>query len=101
MITIQGMVTKIEWTNPHAHFWVDVKTDGGTGSTWEMELPAPNALKRKEGGKLDFLKQGDQVTVIGWRAKDGSSLAHALTLTLPDGRSMEFPRDWGMPEKSK
>jgi hypothetical protein len=98
MITIRGVVTKTEWTNPHARFWVDAKADDV--STWEMELPAPNAL-RYEGVKMDFVKQGDQVTVILWRAKDGSRLAHALTLTLPDGRVMNFPRNWGMPEKSK
>jgi hypothetical protein len=100
-ITIRGVVTKTEWTNPHARFWVDAKNDDGTVSTWEMELLAPNALKRKEGGRIDFVKQGDQVTVILWRAKDGSRLAHALTLTLPNGRIMEFPRDWGMPENPK
>ena len=47
------------------------------------------------------VKQGDQVTVILWRARDGSKLAHALTLTAPDGRVMNFPRDWAMPASSK
>ena len=94
MVTIQGVVSKIVWVNPHARIWVD--TDG-TVSSWEMELPPPNALKREEGGKLDFVKQGDQVTVNLWRAKDGSRLAHALTLTVPDGRVLNFPRSWGMP----
>lgn len=99
-ITIKGVVTKIEWMNPHARFWVDAKNDDGTVSNWEMELPPPNALKRQEGGKLDFIKQGDQVTVSFWQAKDGSRLAHALTLTLPDGRVMNFPHGWGMPTNS-
>jgi len=96
-ITIQGVVTKTEWMNPHARFWVDARN----GDSWELELPPPNALKRANGGSLDFLKQGDQVTVNLWRAKDGSRLAHALTLTLPDGRVLEFPRGWGMPADSK
>src|SRR6266536_2756268 len=69
MITIQGVVTKTEWTNPHARFWVAVKNDNGTVSNWEMELPAPNALMR-ESVKMDFVKQGDQVSVDLWRAKD-------------------------------
>jgi len=99
-ITIKGVVTKTEWMNPHARFWVDAKNDDGTVSNWEMELPPPNALKRQEGGKLDFIKQGDQVTVSLWQAKDGSRLAHALMLTLPDGRVMAFPRGWGMPTNS-
>ena len=97
-ITIQGVVSRLEWTNPHARFWVDAKNSDGTVSNWEMELPPPNALKR-ERGTLDFVKQGDQVAVNLWRAKDGSRLAHTLTLTVPDGRVMNFPRGWGMPAK--
>jgi uncharacterized protein DUF6152 len=100
VITIQGVVTKIEWTNPHSRFSVDAKNADGTISNWEMELPAPNALKRENVG-MDFVKQGDPVTVDLWRAKDGSRLAHALTLTLPDGRVMNFPRNWGMPANPK
>jgi hypothetical protein len=95
-ITIEGVVSKTEWTNPHARFWVDARNDDGSVTSWEMELPAPNAL-RKEGAKMDFVKQGDQVTVILWRAKDGSRLAHALTLIVPDGRVLNFPRNWGIP----
>jgi hypothetical protein len=100
MITIQGVVSKTEWTNPHTRFWVDARNADGSVSSWEMELPAPNALRR-ENVTMDFLKQGDQVTVILWPAKDGSRLAHALTLTAPDGRVMNFPRNWGMPASSK
>jgi hypothetical protein len=100
MITIQGVVTKTEWTNPHARFWVDTRNADGTVSSWEMELPAPNAL-RKENVTMDFLKQGDQVTVNLWPAKNGSRLAHALTLTAPDGRVMNFARNWGMPASSQ
>ena len=93
-ISIRGVVTRIEWTNPHARLWVDAKNDDGTVSGWEMELPPPNALKR-ELGSLDFVKQGDQVSVNLWPAKDGSRLAHTLTLTTPDGRVMNFPRNGG------
>ena len=96
-IAIQGVVTKIEWTNPHAHFWVEVKNDDGTVSDWKMELPSPNGLMT-ENLTRDFLKQGDRVAVNLWPAKDGSRLAHTLTLTLPDGRIMNFPRNW-MPGK--
>ncbi len=99
-ITIQGMVTRTEWTNPHAHFWVDARNDDGRAASWELELPSPNGLM-KEGVKRDFVKQGDQVTLSLWRAKDGSRLAHVLSLTLPDGRIMEFPRQWGMPVNPK
>jgi chitodextrinase len=95
-ITIKGLVTKTEWMNPHARFWVDAKNVDGTVSNWELELPPPNALKR-EGLNRDFLSQGDQVTVNLWQAKDGSKVAHALTLTVPGGRVMNFPTGWGMP----
>jgi diaminopimelate epimerase len=99
IVTIQGVVTKIEWTNPHARIWVDAKNSDGTVSNWEMELPAPNAL-RLRNVRMDFVKQGDQVTVDLWRAKNGSRLANALTLTVPDGRVLSFPT-WGMPANPK
>lgn len=96
-ITVQGVVTQIEWMNPHARFWVDARKADGTVSNWEIELPPPNALKRQRGS-LDFIRQGDQVTVSVFRAKDGSRLAHTLTLTAQDGRVMNFPwdpsKDW-------
>lgn len=99
-ITIQGVVTKVEWMNPHAHFWVEAKNDDGTVSDWEMELPSPNSLS-KESVTKDFIKSGDQIRVNVWAARDGSKLAHALTLILPDGRVMNFPKYWGMPVNVK
>ena len=97
MITIQGAVMKIVWVNPHARIWV--VTDRPV-SSWEIELPPPNALKIR-GVNMDFVREGDQVTVTLWRAKDGSRLGNALTLTTPDGRVMNFPRSWGMPASPK
>jgi Family of unknown function (DUF6152) len=88
-ITLQGTVAKTEWLNPHARVWVDAKNDDGTVSSWEVELPPPANLMR-EGVTKDFLKQGDQITLNVWRAKDGSRLANALTLTLPDGRILKL-----------
>jgi len=93
-IAIRGVVTRIEWTNPHARLWLDARNDDGAVSGWEMELPPPNALKRELGGR-DFVKQGDQVSVNVWRAKDGSRVAHTLSLAAPDGRVMNFPRNGG------
>jgi hypothetical protein len=83
-ITIQGVITKIQWANPHGRFWVDARNDDGTVSNWELELPPPNSLKRRLS--LDFIKSGDQVTVVLWRAKDGSTLANTLSVVVPDGR---------------
>ena len=88
VVTIQGVVMKIVWVNPHARLWVD--TDRAV-SSWEIELPPPNALKIR-GVQMDFVKEGDQVTVTLWRAKDGSRLGSALTLATPDGRVMDFPQ---------
>lgn len=90
-ITVQGTVTKTDWTNPHTRFWVDVR-DNNNVANWEMELPPPNTLRR-QGIAQDFLKPGDQVTVEMWVAKDGSKFSHPLTLHLPDGRTLQFPRD--------
>lgn len=90
-ITIQGVVTRIEWKNPHTLFWLDVRNDDGTVSSWEVELAPPNALRRNRG--TDFIKTGDQITVVLWRAKDGSRVANPLSLTFTDGRVINFSRD--------
>ena len=95
-LTLRGAVSRIEWMNPHARFRLDTTEDNGP-TTWEFELPAPNALVRvrNQGLQRDFIKVGDQITVMLWRAKDGSRVAHALRLTLPSGQAIEFPREWG------
>lgn len=99
-ITIRGVVTKINWTNPHARFWVEARNDDGAVTNWELELPPPNYLKRSLSLGLDFIKLGDQVTVVLWRAKDGSRLANALNVVVPDGRVFNADRStttgWGM-----
>ena len=75
----------MEWMNPHARFYVEVKDDNGKVSSWNFELGAiPTLLK--QGWKRDSLKAGDQVTVEGSRNKDGSNTANARTVMLPDGR---------------
>ena len=84
-IKLTGTVTKLEWTNPHARFYVDVKDDQGKVTNWEFELAALNALIRK-GWTRNSLKPGDVVTVEGFRAKDGSNLANATAVTLADGK---------------
>ena len=84
-ITITGSVTKVEWMNPHARFYVDVKYESGKVTNWNFELGAIPVLL-KQGWKRDSLKVGDQVTVDGSRAKDGSNSANARKVVLPDGR---------------
>ena len=84
-ITISGVVTKMEWMNPHARFYVDVKDADGKVTNWNFELGAIPVLL-KQGWRKDSLKQGDQITVEGSLAKDGSKSANARSVVLSDGR---------------
>jgi hypothetical protein len=86
-MTLQGVVTKVEWTNPHARFYVDVKDKSGNVTNWNLELASPNALRRL-GWTRDILKPGDKVSVFVAPAKDGAKMANARTVTLADGRKM-------------
>lgn len=86
-VTMTGTVTKVEWLNPHARFYIDVKDDSGKVTNWEFELGSPNGLMRK-GWTRNSLKPGDVVTVDGYRAKDGSNLGNARTVNLADGRKV-------------
>ena len=83
-ITLTGVVTKFEWTNPHARFYIDVKDEQGSVISWNLELASPNALVH-QGWKRTSLKVGDRVTVDAWLAKDGSRFANAKTVVLADG----------------
>jgi hypothetical protein len=84
-VTFKGVVTKVEWMNPHARFYVDVKDDHGNVVNWNLELASPNVLSRN-GWTRKSLNIGDQVTVEGSLAKDGSKMANARVVTLSDGR---------------
>ena len=84
-IRLTGALVKVEWTNPHSYFYIDVKDEAGTVATWGCEAGAPGALSRR-GFKRGDLKLGDTVVVDGYRAKDGSHLVDARRVTLPDGR---------------
>ena len=86
-VQITGTVTKVEWTNPHVRFYVDVKNDQGEVVNWNIELGPPLIL-RHLGWRQDSLKIGDQVTVEGYSARDGSKMANAKKVTLADGRSV-------------
>jgi len=86
-VTLTGSVTKVEWMNPHARFYIDVKDDAGKVINWELELGSPNGLMRL-GWTRNSLKEGDVITVEGSLAKDGSNLANARTVKLSDGRKV-------------
>ena len=86
-VTLAGSVTKIDWTNPHARFYIDVKGADGKVTNWNLELGSPNALMRR-GWTRNALKPGDSVMVTGYLAKDGSNLANARSVTMGDGRKI-------------
>jgi hypothetical protein len=84
-VRVQGALTKIEWTNPHSYFYVDVKDEHGNIVNWGCEAGAPGALSRR-GFKKGDIKLGDTIVVDGYLAKDGSHFMDARRVTLPDGR---------------
>jgi hypothetical protein len=86
-VDLTGTVTKVEWMNPHARFYLDVKDDAGKVTNWEFELGSPNGLMR-QGWTRNSMKEGDSVSVQGSMAKDGSNLANARTVKLSDGRRL-------------
>jgi hypothetical protein len=83
-ITLDGVVTKVEWMNPHARFYLDVKDSNGQTENWNLELASPNVLKRN-GWSSKSLQVGDHVKVEGAVARDGSKMANARVVTLKDG----------------
>jgi hypothetical protein len=86
-VSLTGAVTKVEWTNPHVRFYIDVKDASGATNNWEFELGSPNGLMRK-GWTRNSLKEGDKISVDGYLAKDGAHLANARTVALADGRKV-------------
>ena len=84
-VTLKGIVSKVEWTNPHARFYVDVRDETGTVTNWNLELASPNVLVRN-GWSRKSLMVGDEIVVEGSLAKDGSKMANARVVRLADGR---------------
>ncbi|MBV9768132.1 MAG: hypothetical protein JOZ32_01055 [Bryobacterales bacterium] len=88
-IDLTGVVTKVEWTNPHAHFYMDAKDADGEVVNWNLELASPNVLIRN-GWKRNSIQPGDMVTVTGIRAKDSPHFGSASVITFPDGHKLTF-----------
>ena len=86
-IKLTGTVTKIEWMNPHAYFYIDVMGDGGKVANWGLEMGSPNGLMR-QGWTRNSMKIGDTVVVEGSAAKDGSLIGNARNVTLSDGKRL-------------
>ena len=86
-IELTGTVTKIEWTNPHARIYIDVKDDAGNVVNWDCELGPPNGLMR-QGWNRNSLRQGHVVKISGFLSKDQEHVANARSVFLPDGRQV-------------
>ena len=86
-LEVKGVVSKVEWTNPHARFYVDAKSAGGDVTTWNFELASPNVLMRN-GWKRNTVNVGDQVSVTGFRARSGPQMAIAGEVTDGAGKKL-------------
>ena len=92
-VQVKGVVSKVAWVNPHAYIYVDTKDANGKAARYAFETSSPNALLRR-GWKRTSLKEGDEVTVDGYLAKDprpltdGSLHGNARLITLPDGKTV-------------
>lgn len=85
VLEVTGVVTKVEWTNPHVRFYVDVMDANGNVTNWDFELQSVNTLTRA-GWTRHALQDGDVVTVVGYRARNGSNRANARgSVTKADG----------------
>jgi hypothetical protein len=85
--TLEGVVTRVDWQNPHVHFFVDVQQADGSIVNWNCETRSPNRLE-KGGWTRDSLKPGDKVVVRGDIARDSSHSIDGRQVTLADGRKI-------------
>ena len=86
-VTLVGSVVKTEWLNPHVWLYVDVKDDKGNLVRWQCEGGAPNSIIR-QGWSRNTLKEGDKVTIEGFRAKDSTNTCNSRSVKLPNGRQV-------------
>lgn len=86
--TITGVLTKVEWVNPHVYFYIDVKDESGKVTNWAVECH-PTGTMHRAGIYRDMFDEGQVVTVNGWKAKDGTkALLFMKDITLPDGHKI-------------
>jgi hypothetical protein len=86
-VTLKGTVTKVDWRNPHIYVYLNVKGDTGKVTEWACEGGPPNVLLR-EGWTRNSVKEGDEVTIDGAVAKDGSKRCNSRSVNLADGRKV-------------
>jgi hypothetical protein len=89
-VTLTGVLTRIDWTNPHSFFFMDVKDASGKVTNWKFEGYPPSVLVRTGWKKDVTMKIGDTITVFGWQARDGTAWAHSREVTVPGGQKLFF-----------
>jgi hypothetical protein len=87
-VNVKGVVSKMDWTNPHVFIYLDAKDDNGNAEEWRVEGNSPNMLTRA-GWKSEMIKAGDQLQVNGAPAKSGSKVMRLITLTLANGQKFD------------
>ena len=88
-VKLTGTITKVEWTNPHVWFYIDVKDEAGKVTNWAMEMAAPNGLLRL-GWTRNSMKPGNVVTVDGFQARTGNNVGNATAVMLTDSGQRLF-----------
>jgi len=86
-VTLSGVVTKVEWANPHVRFYLDVRDAGDQVTTWELTMPSTLQLLRR-GWTRNLLVVGETTQVDAFRSRDGSPLANVWLVTLSNGRKV-------------
>src|SRR4029450_11432945 len=86
-VKLRGVVTKMDWINPHAWIHIEVKANDGKVTKWMIEAAAPNAMLRR-GFNQDSLPIGTEILVEGYQAKDGANRANGSSITYPDGKKL-------------
>ena len=100
-VKLQGTVTKMEWINPHAWIYIDVKNTDGTVTNWMVEAGAPNALLRR-GWTKNSLLPGTEILIEGYQAKDGANRANGRDITFKDGKKLFVgSNNTGAPDERK
>jgi hypothetical protein len=87
-LDLKGTVTKAKWVNPHSWLWFDVAAADGTVTNWAVEFGAPNALANR-GLDKSAVKPGEEITVKGYRSKNGGPFGYSVYVTLADGRTFQ------------
>ena len=93
VVKVTGVVTRIDWTNPHVVFYLNVKDDINVTSSWILQMSAPHSLAAS-GVEKDFFKIGNTVSADIWVAKNGSKYGNIRTLTLSSGQSFDVSDKW-------